>query len=130
MSTFQITFSTSSFTHSTKLAVCFEDESIPRYSEKAATERCQKLPPCRWDSSVESGRHKSVNVWIWANYCTWSPLTVVAAAFVTEIARGTVIEEVLAHNAEHGEPEEIEFHALVRCENIKSLVERIQGWKV
>jgi hypothetical protein len=24
---------------------------------------------------VESNRHKSVNVWIWANYCTWSLLT-------------------------------------------------------
>ena len=28
--------------------------------------------PCGWDPSVESDMHKSANVWIWANYCTWS----------------------------------------------------------
>jgi hypothetical protein len=31
--------------------------------------------PGGWDPSVESDRHKSANVWIWANYYTWSPLT-------------------------------------------------------
>jgi hypothetical protein len=31
----------------------------------------QRIYDGGWDPSVESGRHKSVNVWIWANYCTW-----------------------------------------------------------
>ena len=31
-----------------------------------------------WDPSAESDRHKSANVWIWANYYTWSPLTCTA----------------------------------------------------
>jgi hypothetical protein len=56
----------------------FDKDSMQtsRLSAPASAWQKEVLPqPCGWDPRMESVRHKLVNVWIEANYCTWSLLT-------------------------------------------------------